>query len=191
MMKPHRLSGVGAPEVRNRNSSRQFRNNGGPIRRMKAVADRLQKWDSSVGTREVEPRSETLTICPAAKFAVDPAVVLLTADQKDIAFLEAIFSRQQWKLHTFRTLSSGLEFLRRSPIPVVITEPDLGLAGWKDVIDQTQDLPYPPVVVVASRLADDSLWAEVLNRGGHDVISKPLGEFEILWVLRHALGIIS
>jgi hypothetical protein len=38
---------------------------------------------------------------------------------------------------------------------------------------------------VISRLADEYLWAEVLNLGGHDVLAKPLRQAEVLWVFRH------
>ena len=30
-----------------------------------------------------------------------------------------------------------------------------------------------PLVIVASHLADDQLWAEALNLGAHDVLAKP------------------
>ena len=44
----------------------------------------------------------------------------------------------------------------------------------------------PPVVIVTSRIADDSLWAEVLNLGGYDVLAKPFREAELIWALESA-----
>jgi DNA-binding response OmpR family regulator len=37
----------------------------------------------------------------------------------------------------------------------------------------------PPDLIVASRLADEYLWAEVLNLGGYDVLAKPFNAEEV------------
>jgi hypothetical protein len=47
-------------------------------------------------------------------------------------------------------------------------------------------LPHHPLLIVASRLADEYLWAEVLNLGGHDVLAKPFQGAEVQWVLESA-----
>jgi len=38
----------------------------------------------------------------------------------------------------------------------------------------------PAFLIVASRLADNRIWAEVLNEGGHDVLAKPFHTPEVL-----------
>ena len=38
----------------------------------------------------------------------------------------------------------------------------------------------PPLLIVAAHLADNRLWAEVLNEGGHDVLAKPYRATEVL-----------
>jgi len=62
--------------------------------------------------------------------------------------------------------------------PVVFCERDLPDGTWKDLLDFGRNL------IVVSRVADESFWTEVLNRGGHDVLASPLEERDIL----HALG---
>ena len=57
---------------------------------------------------------------------------------------------------------------------------------WKDLFTAMMQLPRAPLLIVASRLADERLWAEVLNLGGHDVLCKPFQTKEVLWVLRSA-----
>ena len=37
-----------------------------------------------------------------------------------------------------------------------------------------------PEVIVTSRLADDRLWAEALNLGAYDVLTKPFDRHEVL-----------
>jgi hypothetical protein len=45
----------------------------------------------------------------------------------------------------------------------------------------------PPRLVVISRLADDRLWAAVLNRCGFDVLAKPFERDEVTRALGYAL----
>jgi len=43
------------------------------------------------------------------------------------------------------------------------------------------------VLVVTSKLADESLWAEVLNLGGDDVLAQPFDHEEVTRVVRSAV----
>ena len=58
--------------------------------------------------------------------------------------------------------------------PVVITEVNLPDGTWRDIVALSRQLSSPPAVIVASRLADERTWAEVLNLGGFDLIPTPL-----------------
>jgi len=44
----------------------------------------------------------------------------------------------------------------------------------------------PPMLIVASRTADEYLWAEALNLGAYDVLSKPYRAAEVVRVLSMA-----
>ena len=41
-------------------------------------------------------------------------------------------------------------------------------------------------MIVSSRLADDCLWAEVLNLGGYDLLAKPFAAAEVSRVVKMA-----
>jgi DNA-binding response OmpR family regulator len=116
---------------------------------------------------------------------------LLVSPSEDHQFLSQLLLEQDWKLHSSRTLGSALAMLREQQIPVVITERDLPLGDWKDLLAATQQLPYNPLLVVASRHADEYLWAEALNLGAHDVVAKPFQAAELNWVLQSAWRIWS
>ena len=62
----------------------------------------------------------------------------------------------------------------------MVCESNLPDGSWKDVIDRTARAANPPAVIVTSRLADDRLWSEVLNRGGYNVLLKPFRALEVL-----------
>jgi DNA-binding response OmpR family regulator len=51
------------------------------------------------------------------------------------------------------------------------------------LLEQLARLPDPPALVVTSRIADDSLWAEALNLGAYDVLAKPFDGAEVVRVV--------
>ena len=112
--------------------------------------------------------------------------LLVSAADDDYRLLGDVFSHQGWTLYRTVTLDAAVEFLRANPVPVVITDQDLPLSNWKDLGRAMLQLPRTPLLLVASRLADERLWAEVLNLGGHDVLCKPFQTNEVLWVLHGA-----
>lgn len=114
------------------------------------------------------------------------SALLVSPCEDDRIVLESLFQRQNWTLSAVETFGAAVSFLAQTTVPLVISERDLPLASWKDVLRQTRDLRQAPLLIVVSRLADEYLWSEVLNLGGHDVLAKPLCESEALRVFRHA-----
>jgi DNA-binding response OmpR family regulator len=66
---------------------------------------------------------------------------------------------------------------------VVVCERDLLPGSWREILAETARLPFPPFLIVTSRLADERLWAEALNVGAYDVLAKPFDAKEVVWVL--------
>jgi DNA-binding response OmpR family regulator len=71
-------------------------------------------------------------------------------------------------------------YLQEDRARVVLCEHALPDGNWKDMLDIARSHRFPPPVIVTSRLADDYLWAEVLNLGGYDVLATPLEPAEAL-----------
>jgi DNA-binding response OmpR family regulator len=44
----------------------------------------------------------------------------------------------------------------------------------------------PPYLIITSRLADDYMWAEVLNLGAYDLLVKPFDPMEVYRVVGFA-----
>jgi DNA-binding response OmpR family regulator len=51
---------------------------------------------------------------------------------------------------------------------------------WTDLLDQINILAKAPSLIVASRLADERLWAEALNLGAWDVLVRPFDPLELI-----------
>lgn len=100
---------------------------------------------------------------------------------KDRTSLAGIFAHSNWKLRFTRTLPQTRTALSKSPVGVVISEACLSDGHcWKDVLLKLQKMAYPPPLIVADRLADERLWAEVLNLGGYDLLVTPFDAKEVL-----------
>src|ERR1035441_5713219 len=109
--------------------------------------------------------------------AVALAVSPLPADR---ARLREILSQGNWKLHEASDCGEALALLRDESVPVLLCERDHADGNWEDLLKATARLPDPPNLIVFSRLADESLWAKVLNLGGFDVLMTPFEPEEVL-----------
>jgi len=115
------------------------------------------------------------------------SALVVGATDPDQSQLEAIFLRHGWEIARARTRAEARAVLESTPIALVIAESELPEGGWREMLDDLRFSADPPVLVVTARLADESLWAEVLNMGGFDVLAKPLDGEEVGRVVGAAL----
>lgn len=112
------------------------------------------------------------------------SVLAILPDSTDQASLRGIFKHSKWQLHLVRTFDEAQGALKDPRIGVVICESCLAKGHcWRDVLGQTIGMPNPPPVIVTDRIADSSLWAEVLNLGGYDLLMKPFDQMEVYRVI--------
>ncbi len=78
-------------------------------------------------------------------------------------------------------------YLADSRISVVICEALLPDGTWKDLLTRMASTNASPLLVVTSDVADESLWAEVLNLGGYDVLAQPFDPEEVTRVVGSAV----
>ena len=123
-------------------------------------------------------RSEISIPSPASTVAV-VAVSPLPADRLR---LREILSPRNWRLHEASNCREALALLRGQGIPVLLCERDHADGNWVDLLNGAGRLAAPPNLIVFSRLADETLWAEVLNMGGFDVLITPFEPEEVLRV---------
>jgi DNA-binding response OmpR family regulator len=114
------------------------------------------------------------------------SVHLITPNPEDTEILTGILGNRNCNLTWFRTAGEADGSLSQTKPAVVLCERDLPDGSWKQMLERIQTLTCKPILLVMSRFADDSLWAEVLNLGGYDVLSKPLDETEVVRVVEMA-----
>jgi DNA-binding NtrC family response regulator len=91
-----------------------------------------------------------------------------------------------WIVQPVASLASAAEALAREEIPIVICECNLPSGTWRRMLDVISLSAEPSLLIVASRSADERLWAEALNLGAWDVLAKPFNADEVLRVLESA-----
>ena len=111
-----------------------------------------------------------------------PAVLAVSPLPSDRLVLREILSQRSWKLHEASTCREALALLRSHTVSVLLSERDHADGNWEGLLNATARLPAPPKLIVFSRLADESLWAEVLNMGGFDLLMTPFEAEEVLRV---------
>lgn len=114
-----------------------------------------------------------------ARAGLKLAILLVGAVEDSGAEGRSIFN--QFRCHTDHAKNCGeaLPLIGRDVHGVIVSERDLPDGNWKDVLEAAAARQNPPVLIVTSRLADEYLWAEVLNLGGYDVLAKPFDRDEV------------
>jgi DNA-binding NtrC family response regulator len=110
------------------------------------------------------------------------SVLCVSPNSEDCASLQNIL-KSGWAVIGRATVASALSILREIPIPIVICDCDVFSGGWEEMLARISLLPDPPLLIVASRLADARLWAEALNLGAWDVLAKPFDAEEVVRTL--------
>jgi len=131
-------------------------------------AHRSARTESRFALRLLEPRVRILSV---------------SAHLADHRALEQMIDSSRWQIVRARTCGEAVRELWTHGARVVFSERTLPDGEWSDILERIADLDEPPRFVVVSQLTDESLWFEVLQLGGYDVLSKPLVEDEVRSVL--------
>ena len=118
-------------------------------------------------------------------------VLLVSPLHEDYEALRRIFDASgecHWRIRFTRTCQEAWMALHQENVDAILTECDFpdGL-GWKHLLDEIQNMGGFQPVIVVSRLADECLWAEVLNLGAYDLLMKPFDGEDTVRVLAMAM----
>ncbi len=112
----------------------------------------------------------------------EPSVSALLVGEYDVGdrlLVRDVFQRCGWRLFEALEKRRAAMCLDCNAVQVVIAESDVPNWSWKTLLQDLQQRTCPQQLVITSRTADESLWAEVLNLGGYDVLARPLGSEEL------------
>jgi DNA-binding response OmpR family regulator len=127
-----------------------------------------------------------MALCNSSTPPESELVVLVVNPHKDdLLSLRGVLP-SNWTLYIAGDAVEAKQILGQASVPVILCESELPDGNWKDLLAAVAGLRNPPLMIVTSRLADEYLWAEVLNLGGYDVLAKPFNLIEFIQVLSMA-----
>jgi DNA-binding NtrC family response regulator len=129
-------------------------------------------------TQEPEMKKKTERLQAAAH----PSVLVIASNERSA--LQSILQKAECRTFVCARYRDALDLIEFAS--VVICEDSLPDGSWLDVLRGVQELRRSPALIVTSRLADNRLWAEVLNLGGHDVLAQPLRAQEVVLAVQSA-----
>src|ERR1700720_3048880 len=87
------------------------------------------------------------------------SVLAILTSPADRAQLQSIFKRAEWGI----VFVDAIEEAATLPIPIVLYDRDLPGADWRQAIQQLAGSRNHSKVILASFVADDYLWEEVIH----------------------------
>jgi DNA-binding response OmpR family regulator len=119
------------------------------------------------------------------------AILSLGMTPEDQASLRAILRpdlNSGWTLRDHSSVFSVRAALRQAEeVAIILVDQECGPCLWKELLVETRAAVRPPFLIVTSRLADERLWAEALNLGAYDVLTRPFEKAEAARVIHLAL----
>jgi len=123
-------------------------------------------------------------VTPALEDAI--AILLIVPVDSRRSALRNILRAPQWEIREAATYEDAVGILNNCRIGVTICDTEIADGNWQALLANLQSRAHPPNLIVSSRLADERLWAEVLNLGGYDVLLQPYDRAEVLRVAHMA-----
>ncbi len=118
------------------------------------------------------------------KPVISVEALVISYQDHHLACLQMVFRSCGWKIHSVPDLTAGIGLIRRLDPLVVICDDQLKDGDWRLALQAVMKAGFPPLLIVASRIADEHMWAEILSLGAYDLLAKPYDASEVI----HAVG---
>jgi hypothetical protein len=115
-------------------------------------------------------------------------VIALAVSDHDREVLTGVYSGGPVDLYLAASRVEAWDVMHRLRSPVVLYDRDWPNAEWRTTVHTFASSPQRPCVILASRVADEYLWQELIRCGGHDLLAKPLRAEEVNRAVRLALS---
>ena len=113
-------------------------------------------------------------------------ILSVSPDECDHTDLQHILEELPFLLTPARSSREAVACLDAGRFAIILCECKLPDGNWLEILDQISGRSEKCFLIVTSTLADASLWAEVLNLGGYDLLAKPFNRQEVRHVLTSA-----
>ncbi len=111
------------------------------------------------------------------------AVLAVSPNRNDLRTLRNIFGHTRWRLHEAGDREQAEGFFASNRVGVLICDSELPDGRWTNLLESIPRSGGSPLLVVCAEDAEKSLWAEALNLGAYDVLSKPFDKVEVIRIV--------
>ena len=108
------------------------------------------------------------------------AVIALTSDEEISHLLSQFAVRGQWDLLFTSKGDEALALLKAGQPTVLLCDREVAGLDWRTFVEQVAKSRTECAILLISGPSDECLWDEVIQRGGYDVLAKPLQEDQTL-----------
>jgi len=116
------------------------------------------------------------------------SIVALVVSDHDREVLARISTHEPVDVHFAESHVDAWEAMNRLNSPVVLYDRDWPNAKWRTTVQALASSPHRCCVILASRVADDYLWQELIRCGGYDLLAKPFRADDVARALKLALS---
>lgn len=102
-------------------------------------------------------------------------LLVITQDDNFSLYIHQVAMGRGWETRLARTVDRGLQVLDEFRATVAIYDWPEMEQDWRFDVDRLAARPDHPCVLLASRVADEYLSAELVRHGGFDVIPRSAG----------------
>ena len=134
--------------------------------------------------RNASPRAKDHSNLTIARI---PIVALVMSDE-DRKVLSHISDHEPVEIHFAESRVEAWDVLNRLNSPLILYDRDWPDAEWRTTVQTFAASPHRSCVILASRVADDYLWQELIRCGGYDLVAKPFRADDVARALKLALS---
>jgi DNA-binding NtrC family response regulator len=122
--------------------------------------------------------------------AVTPriSIVALVVSDHDREVLIRISAHEPVDVHFAQSHVDAWEAMNRLNSPLILYDRDWPNGEWRTAVQTFSSSPRRSCVILASRVADDYLWQELIRCGGYDLLAKPFRADDVARSLKLALS---
>lgn len=94
--------------------------------------------------------------------------------------LKAVAVAESWNEEFADSLETAIDVLADREVPLILLDRDGCGVDWRTALEGLALAAHGSCILLISRVNDEYLWQEVVQRRGFDVISKPFSKDQLL-----------
>ena len=106
-------------------------------------------------------------------------LLVVMPHSSDRSKLQEILRNEEWKVKSVSSAEEASLVLAKKPPSVIIYGDKLPGSDWREFLTDLHNRGWALPTIIAAEHADERLWADVLNRGGFDLLQRPFEEQEV------------